>query len=606
MVPENVVEEIKSRINIVDVVSRVVDLKRTGLNFKGLCPFHSEKTPSFVVSEEKQIFHCFGCGIGGNVFTFMMKNDGKSFPDILGELAKEAGVFLPDSFKREDKKSLKNNKDSIVRVNKFALRFFHQTFFAESGIEARRYMSRRGISKEMIENFRIGYAPDSWDALQKALSDNRVPLPLMYEAGLIIQKKNSTHYYDRFRDRIMFPVLDSKNQVVGFGGRALSDKSEAKYLNSPETSVYQKSKILFGLNFARPEIRHMDAVIIVEGYLDQISLYQAGIRNVVATMGTALTEEHIRSLERQTKNLILVYDGDEPGKNAAIRGAKLTLKLGVGCRVVMLPQGEDPDSFIRAQGEISFRELVKSGRNALEFLVEDILRNSDRGAQARMKVVENLGPVLSEVKSEIARELYSKELADRLGISINLIESIMQSRSAKIENKTNKIFIHNQIDPRNNQNRSEWMILEQLLKYPDLSQRLIDEDAINLIEDKDLRDILEWVILNHKLKKRWTESDLLIKATDPKLHSKLSAAMISDFKLEKEEALQVIVDCIKTLKQQQILFLRQDLLAKIKEYDRRGDAERSALALRTYQELVRTQKERTPAPLERVDDGKDS
>lgn len=604
MVPDNIIEEIKSRTNIVNVVSRFVDLKRTGSNFKGLCPFHSEKTPSFIVSEDKQIFHCFGCGTGGNVFTFLMRNDGKSFPDVITELAKDAGVLIPASQKKVGKGSVKDNRESILRVNKFALRFYHQTFFSDSGIEARRYLARRGISKEMIENYRIGYAPDSWDALQKALSNNGVPIQLMCEAGLLIQKKSSLHYYDRFRDRIIFPILDPRNQVVGFGGRALSDKQDAKYLNSPETAVYQKSKILYGLNSVKQEIRHLDEVIIVEGYIDQISLFQAGIKNVVATLGTALTEEHLHLIEKYTNNLVLVYDGDNAGKNAAIRGAKITIKLGMGCRVVILPSGEDPDSYIRSHQERAFRGLVKSGRNALEFLVEDMLKNSDRGAQARMRAIENLSPVLGEIKNVIARELYSKELAERLGISHNLIESIINSKGDKLENQPNKIFLHKQIDPRNNQNRSEWLILEQVLKHTDLSQKLIDEDAINLIEDKRLKDILEWIVLNFKSKKRWVESDLLTQVSDSKLHGRLSAIMIANPALEKEEALKVVEDCIYTLKQQQILFLKQDLLAKIKEYDLKGDVERSALALRTYQELVHNQKERSFTPSERVNNGK--
>lgn len=604
LIPDHLVEEIKNRTNIVDIISRFVDLKRTGSNFKGLCPFHSEKTPSFVVSEEKQIFHCFGCGVGGNAFTFLMKNEGKSFPEILRELAKESGVVIPESFNRDKDSSVKDNRESILRVNKFAARFFHQTLLSNLGIEARRYLTRRGISEEMIELFRIGYAPDSWDVMQRALQGSGVPAPLMFEAGLVVQRKNQDGFYDRFRDRIIFPVLNTKSQFVGFGGRAISDQNEPKYLNSPETVCYQKSKILFGLLNAKQEIRLLDEVLIVEGYLDQISLYQNGIKNVVATMGTALTDEHLKLLEKHTKNLFLVYDGDEAGKQAAVRGAKLTIRMGIGCRVVLLPKGEDPDSYIRSNGPKLFRELVKGGRNALEFLIEEILRGTDRGAQVRMRVVEDIAPILASLQNVVAQELYSKELAERLGISVSLIDSIINSKNNQIQDQTLSTNKQAQLDPRSNQDRSEWLILEQIVQHANLSQRLIDEDAINLIENEAIKEILEWIISNYKVKKRWTENDLLSRISDSKLHSRLSAVLISEPSLEEDDALRVVSDCIKTLKFQQLLFLERDLLAKIKEYDRKGDVERASEALRTYQELVRSQKQRYENPAERVTHGK--
>ncbi|MCK4895095.1 MAG: DNA primase, partial [Calditrichia bacterium] len=319
-VPEHIIDRIRDSVDIVELISRYINLRKQGKNYKSLCPFHPEKTPSFSVSPDKQIFYCFGCGAGGNVFNFLMRFEKITFPEAFQKLAAEAGIELPKYQKDEEKSS---EYDRLYRANQFAAEFYHQQL-NDDEIRISKYLEKRQISQETISFFKLGYIPEAWDLLFQEINQKKMKIDPFIKTGLILQsEKDTKKKYDRFRDRLIFPIHNLSGRVVAFGGRSLSDEPNTpKYLNSPESPIYNKSQILYGLYYAKDWIRQEDLAIFVEGYMDYLQLFQNDIKNVVATSGTALTEDHARIIRRYTKNIVLCYDADSAGIQAAIRGGQ--------------------------------------------------------------------------------------------------------------------------------------------------------------------------------------------------------------------------------------------------------------------------------------------
>lgn len=396
---DKILEEIKSRLDIVDLISNYVELKKAGQNYKGLCPFHSEKTPSFVVSPDKQIYHCFGCGEGGNIFSFIMRHDNISFPEAVKTLARKAGVTI-----RERKREISEEgiRYKLMELNKEALRLFQENLNRSK--EARSYLEKRGIGIEAISTFSLGYSVRSWSYLYNKLREKGFTDPLMLQAGLIAQG-DSPH--DIFRGRIIFPIKNIQGDVIAFGGR-VTDDSQPKYLNSPDTVVFKKGENLYGLDIAREEIRKKGYVIITEGYLDVITAHQKGFSNTVAPLGTALTEAHLLILKRFTKKSIIVFDGDEAGVRAAHRSIPMLFSQSFRIKILLLPQGEDLDSFLRKNNPELFRDLLSKARSPLNFLFDS--PDIDRTERAREAI-----KMIVEVKDILYREELLKELTELTG-----------------------------------------------------------------------------------------------------------------------------------------------------------------------------------------------
>lgn len=343
MFNQEILGDIRDRIPIVSFIGERIPLKKAGRNYKGLCPFHQEKTPSFMASDEKQIFHCFGCGEGGDIFKFLMKFEGLSFAEAVRQLADRAGVMLPkDAFAKDPDEEMARKKKWCLRVNQVAAEYFFNALKGPSGGVARNYLKSRGILDETWTQLFLGYAEKGWDGLIRHLEEKKVPLELAEELGLLKRKSDSKGYYDFFRDRLMFPIISQRGEVIGFSGRALdaNDKEAAKYLNSPDSLIYHKSNCVYGLNAAADAIRKTDQVILVEGNIDLVSLHQAGFKNVVAPLGTALTSGHIRLLSRYSKNVVVIFDGDEAGSKASTRALPLFIEAGLTPRAVAMPDGE--------------------------------------------------------------------------------------------------------------------------------------------------------------------------------------------------------------------------------------------------------------------------
>lgn len=425
----SVIDDVKSRIDIVDLISRYVPLKRAGRSYKACCPFHEERTPSFVVTPDRGMWHCFGaCGEGGDVFSFLMKKENLDFRDALQILAKEAGVELVQPEVDEESRA----REQLYEVNAQAAQFFrNQLHRGESAGAARDYLRRRGIDAKVAESFQLGFAPDGWDSLRDFLSDRGYDYNLQHRAGLLKHNEGRNSYYDAFRNRLIIPIHDRQGRVIGFGGRVLDD-SVPKYLNTAETPLFHKSSVIYGFDKAYRAIREADAVVIVEGYMDVIAAQQHGFANVVACMGTAITEEQLRQLQRYTSNFVLALDADTAGRQATVRGlnqarqalqrvsrpviapsgrVRLEERLAADLRIVALPTGRDPDDIVREDADL-WRHLVDSAQPLVDYYIEAIAVQTDlESAQGKAQAVAELTPLIAELGSEIERQHYIQRLS---------------------------------------------------------------------------------------------------------------------------------------------------------------------------------------------------
>lgn len=417
-IPDEKIDEVRSSADIVDVISAYVQLRKRGKNYLGRCPFHQEKTPSFNVSADKQMYYCFGCGAGGNVFTFLMQHDKLTFVEAVQMLAERAGIALPTD--GPSSQSAADENEALYAVSRCAARYFYDTLMA--GAEAGTglaYFRSRGFSDETIKKFGLGYSLNAWDGLMRHAQREGFSLDVLVKAGLALQREEGTGAYDRFRGRAMFPIFSTTGKVIAFGARKLRDDDKmAKYVNSPETPIYHKGKTLYGLSFARDAIREKDNVILVEGYADLITVAQAGIGNIVASSGTALTEDQIKLIERYTRTITLVYDADSAGSKATLRGVDLVIEQGLDVRVAELPEGEDPDTFVRKEGGEAFQKLIDGAESFLDFKANYFRRlGMLANAEGKTRAIRSIVGTIARMNDELRRNVYIQSLAEKYGLS---------------------------------------------------------------------------------------------------------------------------------------------------------------------------------------------
>jgi len=427
------IEEIKSRVDIVELTSEYLTLKKTGRNFIGLCPFHQEKTPSFTVNREKQIFYCFGCGEGGNAITFLMKIADKTFPEAIKDLAEKTGVVLPPRFSGKESRQKDSLKEDITNLNLRAAQQFTRNLFSPAGKVAREYLQNRGISDETIKQFRLGYAPDTWRSLTDHIEGSGLSLKLAEQAGLVIAGKEGG-FYDRFRGRLIFPIENITGEIVAFGGRIL-EKGEPKYLNSPESPIYIKGKNLYGLNKAKEEIRKKGFALIVEGYFDLISLWNAGIGNVVATLGTALTREHLELLRRYTPEAVALFDPDEAGKKALDRSLELFLSMRMRARALILPEGCDPDDYVKKYGKDKLDELISHAQPLSDYYIENVL-GGGKTFEDKREMIKTAMEFIGKISDKKEKDLFIKRIAEKTGINEELLIKETYKNEMQIEPKS--------------------------------------------------------------------------------------------------------------------------------------------------------------------------
>jgi DNA primase len=466
------IEEIKNRVDIVDLVSEYLTLKKAGRNFSGLCPFHQEKTPSFTVNRDKQIFYCFGCGEGGNVITFLMKIADKTFPEAIKDLAEKTGVVLPPVSSGREGRQKDLLKENVLNLNLKAAQQFSRNLFSPAGSVARKYLQNRGISDEIVKQFRLGYVPDTWRSLTDYIEGSGLSLKLAEQAGLVIAGKEGS-FYDRFRGRLIFPIENVSGEIVAFGGRLL-DKGEPKYLNSPETPVYIKGKNLYGLNKAKEEIRKKGFAIIVEGYFDLISLGNAGIGNVVATLGTALTREHLELLRRYTVEVVALFDPDEAGKKALERSLELFLTMEMKARALVLPEGYDPDDYVRKFGKYKLEELVSGSQSLSDYYIENVLGGGKTFEDKRVMVKAAM-EFIAKISDKREKELFIKRIAEKTGLNEELLikDTYPKAAPREIKSERGKPSLNVSSD------LVELHLIQLMLEYP---QKIIQVESEGILE----------------------------------------------------------------------------------------------------------------------------
>jgi len=416
-IPDHKIEELRDAADIVDVVNEYVRLKRSGSRFKGLCPFHDENTPSFSVDPEKNLYYCFGCQRGGDVFKFVQEMEGVGFLESARMLAEQFGVPLPDDAVDHEAAS---EKEAMYHALRWAARWFYrQLTETDEGRAALDYLHDRGFTDKTIRRFGLGYAPDAWDGLLNAAASEQLSEDILEASGLVIERKDGSGYYDRYRGRVIFPILSHVGKVLGFAGRILDpDADQPKYINSPETDVYDKSHVLYGLRQAKQAIRSEDEVLMVEGYTDVISLYQAGVENVVASSGTALTDGQVQTLDRYAKRIVLLYDADDAGARAAVRGMNLVLQNGMGAYAVELPEGEDPDSFVQSNDAETFAAYIEDKRQDLPSFAYRKARREGRfdTPEDRVEVQRDIIAAIARITDRNLRREYVRRTSDVLGV----------------------------------------------------------------------------------------------------------------------------------------------------------------------------------------------
>ena len=503
---KDIIEEIKSRCDIVDIISDYMHLEKSGSNYTGLCPFHSEKTGSFMVSKSKQIYKCFGCNAGGDVISFVMRWENVDFMEAVKILARKCGITLDRNISEEEKKK-------IQEINKFreihteAARFYFANLLRTKnpGYE---YLRKRGLSDKIIKKFGLGYSPNSWNSLMNYLLSKGYDKTDLVKCGLITHKTESNKYFDRFRNRVMFPIFNYNGKVIGFGGRVLDD-SLPKYLNSPETLVFNKRMNLYGLNISKKGIKD-DTLILVEGYMDLISLYQNNIENVVATLGTALTIEQAKLIRRFAKNVIISYDSDQAGQNATLRAIDILLKADIKVKILNLKDCKDPDDFIKKYGFDGYKKAIEESDYYIKFKI-DLLKNKYnlKNDTQKMNFVEESTLMLKKLKSPIEKDLYAKYLSDLTNISVDSIRAsigIKVSRNYNNKNNAKHTNVHRKIEQmskiQDGYLKVETNFIKLLMENKELRNSVISDIKSDEFSIDETKEIFNYIIKNKELDKR--------------------------------------------------------------------------------------------------------
>ena len=558
LLPREKIDDVRDRTNIVDIVRRYVELKRAGTgSWKGLCPFHAEKTPSFNVHEQRQYFHCFGCGEKGDVFSFLVKIEQRSFMEVLRDLASQAGVDLPEvkqsPAERQAAAEAESERERMLRVMDAATSFFEAQLAAPVGGAARAYLDKRGVSSGLRASFRLGYALPAWDALQKHLASLHIPSSVAEQLGLV--GANERGRYDFFRDRVMLPVLDRQKRPIGFSSRLLDPEAkERKYVNSPDSPLFHKKENLYGLHVALEAIRRSGTAIVVEGNFDVLSLHEAGVQEAVAPMGTALTSEQVKLLSRAAKRIVVVFDGDAAGARAAEKAIPIAVEAGLffaeadaDGRVAQMPAGVDPDDFVRAQGAEAFRALVERARPMLDHLIQQAA--DDATIPGKADTARRVVEVLAKVKNQLVRDLYMRELAAKLRVPVSQVMRMV--RDTAVERRLAPASPPAsagdpptaQAEVQRDPPRDELAVFALLVSHPELASTEQAGRVLDLLVDPGMRQVYRMALQALQAGQR-ADVPAWLDACPAEIRAAVGAAMM-DGAWEKvetaEEALRAVV-----------------------------------------------------------------
>ncbi|NMA85720.1 MAG: DNA primase [Tissierellia bacterium] len=592
IINEEVIERIHESANLVDVISEYLPLKKSGSNFVGLCPFHNEKTPSFTVSETKQFYHCFGCGEGGDIISFIMKMENMSFLEASEYLANKLGIPLVEKSKKE--KKIEAEKEKLYEINREAARFYYYNLMKDE--KALRYLQNRKIKRKTINQFGLGFAQDNWDEIYKYLLDKGYSVEELEKAGLIGMRKDKSGYYDKFRNRIIFPIIDTRGRIIGFGGRVLDD-TMPKYLNSKDSVVFTKGNNLFGLNLVRKQ-SNRERIILVEGYMDVIALFNNGINYAVASLGTAFTPEQGKLLQRYGKEIYICYDSDTAGINATTRAINILKREGIEAKVILLPINQDPDDFIKEKGVKEFERLMKKALNYIDYNIFLYKQKYNiNNPEERIKFTQEISKILRRIKSPIERDVYIDKISKETEISKEAIEKEIlvkdYSKGGVSKDKyINRGLRYNKdkiepvnVSPESGHLKAEKLLLKLMIankSYFDIINRYLTiEDFLNY----ECSTIAEIVFKEYDLKPQLNSIDqeFIFKNIESKEEldqNILEEILIQDAQFLSEDMDKIIEDSIKTLNFSKLKLELDNVTKKIQEFDGENMEEFKALSIR--------------------------
>ena len=580
-IPDHLIDQIQEKTDIVEVISKYIPLKKTGRNYKSTCPFHNEKTPSFVVSPDKQIYHCFGCGAGGNVFSFVMRYENVQFPEAVESLAEKAGVVLPRQGSGKDASGSFANQ--LYRINELACQFF-QTALADNST-ANEYITSRGIGEEARRKFKIGYAPDAWESLLNFFKPKGVAADMLEKSGLAVANGKGGHY-DRFRNRIIFPIMDLKDRILGFGARVM-DSSLPKYINSPETVIYSKGKNLYGLSLSKDAIKKEGHALVVEGYLDFIVPYQAGVQNIIATLGTALTIDQIKLLKRFTNTVIMVYDPDEAGESASLRNLDLFITEDMNVYIAELSGGLDPDSYIRKNGAEEFLKIVKNSKNIFDYKLDKLKNRFDiRTTHGKVNIVSQMVPTIAKINNAVFKAELVKKLSEKLSVDEDAIRT--ELKKAKT-NYSESRYVAAPIEAKKDPKLAEMMVLAILLAGEPFIRKVREGISAEEFKDTSIRDVVNAIFSLNKENGSINAARVINHMGAGDLTAALVSEAVSILEIltDKDRAL---ADCIARIKKDNVkdrLFMLQDA---IKIAHNQKDEEKVRKLVTEYNSLVKPDK----------------
>ncbi len=583
-IAEDKIEEIKHRADIVEVVSGYLPLKRSGANHLGLCPFHQEKTPSFNVNAARQIFHCFGCGVGGNVFSFLMRMEGLSFPDAVKRLGERLGIEVVEEATTPAEQQRKEERERLFRINDSAAHFYHMVLKErQDGAPGRRYLRGRGYGADIVKGFQLGFAPESWDALALHLKGRGMRDVDVRTTGLIRPGKQGRGDYDLFRNRLLFPIQDLQGRVVAFGGRVLDD-SLPKYINSPESPIYHKSQVLYGLYQGRDAMRQTGEALVVEGYFDVLALHRAGFENSIATCGTALTVDHARLLKRFAEKVLLVFDEDSAGRQATFRAMDALLPVGLAVYTVSMPPGADPDSLLQEQGVDGFQGCLDAARPVLEVFIDNQLQQHGESVEGRARAAEEVLIRIRRLPGDLERNLYIKRLAEltRLDEAL-LLSKVRGKKSTSTPALTNKPRSEYRPVKRTGVvDRSQLFLLRLMaMDNPAIRRRVREEGVDRLFLNELHRSVAEY-LLERESDDGQLPDDLLSECLTEAQQALLAGLLLEENQAWADAAEQIFEDCRKAV-------ANALLRARLRELDRLvEDAQQSG----DEQVLIACQQER--------------
>jgi len=585
MIKQDKIIEIRNRASIVEVISDYVTLKKAGRNHMGLCPFHAEKSPSFTVSEEKGIFHCFGCQTGGSVFQFLMRYDSLTFPEAVERVAKRYGITIERS-ERSGALKESGERESLYRINERVAANYHTILFAHpEGKKALEYLKRRGVEESIARRFMLGYAPQNGSGLFDLVKKEQIAVKDTLRLGLLGQR-DAQQFYEKFFARLMFPIVNAGGKVVGFGGRVL-DQGLPKYLNSSETPLFHKGSTLYGLFQAKEGIRKADRVVVVEGYLDAIALFQYGISYTVATLGTALTVDHVRLLARYTKNIIALFDGDDAGRKAAARSFELFIEAGLFGRAAFLPKGEDPDTFVRSRGKAVLEKMLDQARPLADYYFDSIEERYGKTLEGKSQTASEISRLLAKVNNPFEVDLLVGRALDRLGIREDLLRRPMPGYTNR---PAATVTVSPGSDAQVRSDVAERSLVGLMLRFPSAVREFDKEKGARQWIGSQWLEVVD-LIVNEWQEQGKVDVLRITQKASPDRASEIVALALEEEKIAEAECAGMAADCLAHLRRKYLKDLERNLRIAIRTAEEQKDEKAKRERILEWQDVVREERQ---------------